>query len=189
MSGARDERSALIDSERPTDAIASVIRPAVPRSFYKVSGYVAAAANGWRMKCSHPGSSICALVLPVAAATVVLSGCGSASRTSFVASRCTSANGAVGLKLVLSNIEPIPRLVGRREAVVEVVSSYAGGEMTFPTPHPSKDVCEVSQHRGPDGTSTVVFKAPEKATITFLSSYAHPTNAMDPAMSGRLIVR
>ena len=58
--------------------------------------------------------------------------------------------------------------------------------MAFPTGHPSKAVCEISQHRSRDGTATVVYKALRKAPITFSSTYAHATGAMMPAMLGRL---
>jgi hypothetical protein len=89
---------------------------------------------------------------------------------------------------MLSWADPIPRVLGSEGAAFEVVSSYHGNEMTFPTPHPSKAVCEISQHRSANGTTTVVYKALRKATINFFSTYAHATEALMPAMLGRLVV-
>ena len=91
----------------------------------------------------------------IAGATSFLAGCGSGSDTRFVARSCTSAKTAAALKLVLSNVAPIRRVLGSEGAALEVVSSYHGNQMTFPTAHPSKAVCEISQHRSRDGTAMV----------------------------------
>ena len=93
------------------------------------------------------------------------------------------------LKLVLSNEAPTPRVVGSKGVVVEVVSRFDGGRMTFPTPHPSPAVCEISLHRGRERTATAVYEALRKATVLFSSTYARRTDAMMPAMFGRLVVR
>lgn len=130
-----------------------------------------------------------ALLAWATAATALLAGCGSGSGESLVARRCTSAGGAVRLKLVLTNTERPPRVVGRSGVVVEVVSSYHGGQMSFAIPHPSNAVCEISQQRSRDGTTTVVFKALGPTTVLFSSTYARATDLMMPAMFGRLIVR
>ena len=139
------------------------------------------------MNYSHPRWSMLYFVAAPAAAAFLV-GCGSGSDTGFVASSCNSARTAVALKLVLRNVAPTPRVLGKEGAAVKIVSSYHGNQMAFPTAHPSKAVCEISQHRSRDGAATVVYKARRKATITFSSTYAHATEAMMPAMLGRLEV-
>ena len=138
-----------------------------------------------------------ALVAAAVASAATLAGCGSGSRASLTArggtvaaSRCSSARSTGHLKLVLGNTRVTPRVVGSKGATVEVVSSFDGGQMSFPTPtvHPNA-VCEISRHRSRDGTATVLYKALRRATVLFFSNYAHPSNAMDPAMFGRLVVR
>lgn len=113
----------------------------------------------------------------------------SSSSGATAASRCTSARTEPGLKLVLSNESPTPRVRGRVGVTVKVVSSYHDGQMTFPTARPSNAVCEVSRDRSRDGTATVIYKALRKATVRFFSNYTHETDAKDPAMMGRLVVR
>jgi hypothetical protein len=141
------------------------------------------------MNYSRPRWSTLRSVAAAAAAATFLGGCGSGSDKSIVASACTSTRTIGALKLVLGNAEPIPRVVGHTGTAIEVVSSYHGNEMTFPTAHPFKGVCELSQHRGRDGTAIVVYKALRRATIKFFSTYTHATNAMMPAMLGRFVVR
>jgi hypothetical protein len=130
--------------------------------------------------------------LPLALALVVLAGyVFSSSSGASVASKCTSARTEPGLKLVLSNESPTPQVRGRVGVVVvvEVVSSYYDGRMTFPTARPSNAVCEVSRHRSRDGAATVIYKALRETTVRFFSGYTHATDVADPAMMGRLIVR
>src|SRR5438105_14205103 len=139
------------------------------------------------MNYSRPRWSMLRFVAAAAATATFLVGCGSGSDKS-VASACTSTRTIGALKLVLGDAEPTPRVVGHTGAAIEVVSSYQGNEMTFPTAHPFKGVCELSQHRGHDGTAIVVYKALRRGTIKFFSTYTHATNAMMPAMLGRLVV-
>ncbi|HYB27330.1 MAG TPA: hypothetical protein VEF89_11995 [Solirubrobacteraceae bacterium] len=68
------------------------------------------------------------------------------------------------------------------------MSTYHGNEMAFPAAHPSAAVCEISEQRSRDGTATVVYKARRPGTVTFSSTYARVTEAMMPAMLGRLVV-
>jgi hypothetical protein len=123
-----------------------------------------------------------------AAGAAFLVGCGSASHANFVANACGGAGSGVALKLVLSNVAPTPQVGGSSGATVEVVSSSHGNEMTFPAAHPSSALCEISQHRTSDGTAMVVYKALRPGAITFSSTYTHATQAMMPAMLGRLVV-
>jgi hypothetical protein len=105
-----------------------------------------------------------------------------------VGSTCPSAKSGAVLKLVLSNVAPIPGVRAKPGVIVEVVSSFHDNQMTFPTAHPVRAVCEISQHRRHDGTALAVYTPLRKRTITFSSTYVHPTEAMMPAMLGRLVV-
>ncbi len=71
---------------------------------------------------------------------------------------------------------------------MEVFSRYHGNEMTFPTAHPARVVCELSQHRDRRGDATVVYKVLRPGKARFFSSFTHPTNAADPAMRGQIVV-
>jgi hypothetical protein len=84
---------------------------------------------------------------------------------------------------------PSPRVTVRRGATVKVMSSFHRNQMSFPLAHPADVVCLISRHRAHDGTTTAIYRTLRRSTITFLSSYEHATDAMDPAMLGRLVVR
>jgi hypothetical protein len=144
-----------------------------------VAPTMAVAVSG--LAALSPGVGAASLASPQAAHTA-------SSRASFMAGSCRFARTAVRIRLVLSNKAPMPRVLGNEGGAVEVVSSDRGNQMTFPTARPSKAVCEISQHRSRDGTATVVYQPLCKATITFSSTYAHATEAMMPAMLGRLVV-
>lgn len=134
-------------------------------------------------KLNRTTSATCA-----ALAVVLLAGCGAGSRDKVVARACGRARAGSALKLVLSDVLPTPRAQASQGSYVEVVSSYHGNQMTFPAPHPSNAVCEISKQREPEGTAKVVYKALRPGTVTFSSSYTHVTQAAMPAMLGRLVV-
>jgi len=141
------------------------------------------------MSSSYPRARLrSSVALAAVAATALLAGCGSASHGKFGAHACGAAKRGASVRLALSDVSPMPQATANEGAYVEVVSTYHGNEMAFPAAHPSAAVCEISQQRSRDGTATVVYKALRPGTITFSSTYAHVTEAMMPAMLGRLLV-
>lgn len=137
----------------------------------------------------HP-ISLRSLLWPAGAAVAVaglIAGCGEAAKkTTSVGSSCAPGKGAPTLRLVLSNHAPTPSLPVTQGVAVEVVSSFAHQQMTFPAAHPSTTVCELSRRRDGSGTATVVYRVVRPSTITFSSTYTHATPLMMPAMLGRL---
>lgn len=127
-------------------------------------------------------------VLTALVCVVAVGACSSSSGGRFVATSCGTSKVAVNTKLVLSNVEPIPRLRLRLGDTVQVFSSYHGNKMTFPTAHPASAACEVSQHRDRYGNATVVYKPLRPAAIRFFSTYTQATNAAMPAMLGKVVV-
>jgi hypothetical protein len=119
---------------------------------------------------------------------VAVAACGSRSGDRRVATACGSAKVGVKAKLVLSNVSPPPRMHLSSGDAVQVLSSYHGNKMTFPTAHPVSAVCEVSQRRDSSGNATVVYELRRPATIRFFSTYTQATNAAMPAMLGKIVV-
>jgi len=60
--------------------------------------------------------------------------------------------------------------------------------MQFPRATPSRDVCAISWHRNPKGSANVLYRMTRVAVVTFGSTFTHATNAMMPAMLGRIKV-
>lgn len=121
---------------------------------------------------------------------LVLAGCDSHMydhNNDFVAPRCDPQAAFSRLLKYMRLVNTMPAaLTVPLGTVIVVKSEFQHQEMTFATPHPKSDVCEISQTRLHDGSTEVNFGAIHPGTVYLFSTEQDIYGAV-AVMAGQLI--
>jgi hypothetical protein len=126
----------------------------------------------------------------VALMTACTSGSGSttaaATNRPTPAGACRISSDTPRTKITLSYIDPQPRITALVGEVIEVVARWSA-KLSPPSVRPSSAVCEFNVTTGHTVSADFVLR--RTGHVTFYTSDATATDAMDPIFSGRVTVR